>query len=121
MKKILKNNFDLNDFYKQLQNIKKLGSVSDIMKMIPGFSGIKLNNLESEDKMYSKIEAIILSMTPRERTNPEIINGSRKRRIALGAGLPISQVNTLLKRFNDVKKTMKMFNSNKKSLFNLFN
>jgi signal recognition particle protein len=120
-KKILKNNFDLNDFYKQLQNIKKLGSVSDIMKMIPGFSGIKLNNLESEDKMYSKIEAIILSMTPRERTNPEIINGSRKRRIALGAGLPISQVNTLLKRFNDVKKTMKMFNSNKKSLFNLFN
>ena len=119
-KKFLKNNFDLNDMYKQLQNVKKLGSVKDIMKMIPGLSGIKTDNLESESKTYSKLEAIILSMTPKERTNPEIINGSRKRRIASGAGVTINDVNTLLKRFNDLKKAMKMLTGNKKSLFNLF-
>lgn len=119
-KKIIKNDFDLNDFYKQLKNVRKLGSAKDLMKMIPGFSGINLNNLESEDKIYSKIEAIILSMTPRERTNPDIINGSRKKRIAFGAGLLINDVNSLLKRFNDAKKMMKMFTSNKKSLFNMF-
>lgn len=119
-KKFMKNEFDLNDFYKQLQNVKKLGPVKDLMKMIPGFSGLKVENLDNEEKMYSKVEAIILSMTPGERANPDIINGSRKKRIALGSGLAISDVNTLLKRFKDAKKMMKMVSGNKKSLFNLF-
>ena len=117
----IKNEFDLNDFYKQLQSIKKMGPVKDLMKMIPGLSSLKVDNLDNDEKVYSKIEAIILSMTPKERANPEIINGSRKRRIALGSGLPMSEVNTLLKRFHDMKKMMKMLTGNKKSLFNMFN
>ena len=120
-KKFIKNEFDLNDFYKQLQSIKKMGPVKDLMKMIPGLSSLKVDNLDNDEKVYSKIEAIILSMTPKERANPEIINGSRKRRIALGSGLPMSEVNTLLKRFHDMKKMMKMLTGNKKSLFNMFN
>ena len=119
-KKFLTNEFDLQDFYKQLKNVKKLGPAKNLLKMIPGLSNLNLDNLEPDEKIYARIESIILSMTPQERKNPQIINGSRKKRIANGSGRTINDVNVLLKRFSDTKKMIKMFTSNKKSLFNLF-
>lgn len=119
-KKFLTNEFDLQDFYKQLKNVKKLGPAKNLLKMIPGLSNLNLDNLEPDEKIYARIESIILSMTPQERKNPQIINGSRKKRIANGSGRSINDVNVLLKRFSDTKKMIKMLTSNKKSLFNLF-
>ncbi len=119
-KKFLTNEFDLQDFYKQLKNVKKLGPAKNLLKMIPGLSNLNLDNLEPDEKIYARIESIILSMTPYERKNPQIINGSRKKRIANGSGRSINDVNVLLKRFSDTKKMIKMLTSNKKSLFNLF-
>lgn len=119
-KKFLTNEFDLQDFYKQLKNVKKLGPAKNLLKMIPGLSNLNLDNLEPDEKIYARIESIILSMTPQERKNPQIINGSRKKRIANGSGRSINDVNVLLKRFSDTKKMIKMFTSNKKSLFNFF-
>lgn len=119
-KKFLTNEFDLQDFYKQLKNVKKLGPAKNLLKMIPGLSNLNLDNLEPDEKIYARIESIILSMTPQERKNPQIINGSRKKRIANGSGRTINDVNVLLKRFSDTKKMIKMFTSNKKSLFNFF-
>lgn len=119
-KKFLTNEFDLQDFYKQLKNVKKLGPAKNLLKMIPGLSNLNLDNLEPDEKIYARIESIILSMTPQERKNPQIINGSRKKRIANGSGRTINDVNVLLKRFSDTKKMIKMLTSNKKSLFNFF-
>lgn len=119
-KKFLTNEFDLQDFYKQLKNVKKLGPAKNLLKMIPGLSNLNLDNLEPDEKIYARIESIILSMTPQERKNPQIINGSRKKRIANGSGRTINDVNVLLKRFSDTKKMIKMFTSNKKSFFNFF-
>ncbi len=105
-KKIRREEFNLDDFYEQLQKIKSMGSLQDLMGMIPGV-GRQIKDLEVDDDAFSHIEALILSMTPQERQRPEIINGSRRRRIARGSGLEVRDVNQLLKQFRDMRKMMK--------------
>lgn len=109
-RKIRKNKFDFNDFLSQLQQIKKMGNIKDLMGMIPG-AGKALKNIDIDDDAFKGIEAIIQSMTPLERENPEIINGNRRQRIARGSGNNISEVNKLLKQFEDMRKMMKMMNN----------
>ncbi|MEE4215823.1 MAG: signal recognition particle protein, partial [Bacteroidales bacterium] len=104
--KIAKNQFDFNDFISQIKQIKKMGNVKDLMSMIPG-AGKAIKNLDIDDDAFKGIEAIIQSMTPVERTNPMIINGSRRKRIASGSGTSVQEVNQLLKQFNDTRKMMK--------------
>ncbi len=104
--RITSEKFDLEDFYDQLQRIKKMGSLKDLMGMIPGV-GKQLKNFEVDDDAFMHIEAIIQSMTLEERRNPEIINGGRRRRIAQGCGLTVTDVNQLLKQFREMKKMMK--------------
>ncbi|WP_107039195.1 signal recognition particle protein [Brumimicrobium mesophilum] len=113
-KKIKKNQFDFNDFLSQLQQVKKMGNVKDLMGMIPGM-GKAMKDVEIEDDAFKHIEAIIYSMSPDERERPEIIDQSRKKRIAKGSGQEIAEVNKLLKQFGDTKKMMKMM-SNKKNM-----
>ena len=105
-KKLAKNEFNFNDFLKQIQQIKKMGSIKDLAKMIPGMN--KINDEEIDDDAFKSIEAIIGSMTPEERENPKLINGSRKRRIALGSGNSIEEVNRLIKQFEETSKMMRM-------------
>ncbi len=105
-KKLAKNEFNYNDFLKQIQQIKKMGSIKDLAKMIPGMN--KINDEDIDDDAFKSIEAIIGSMTPEERENPKIINGSRKRRIALGSGNSIEEVNRLIKQFDETSKMMRM-------------
>jgi signal recognition particle subunit SRP54 len=107
-KKIRKNQFDFNDFLNQLQQIKKMGNLKDLMGMIPGV-GKAIKDIDISDDAFIGVEAIIKSMTLKERENPEIINGSRRKRIASGSGTSIEEVNKLLKQFEDMKKMMKMF------------
>lgn len=116
-KKIQKNTFDFNDFLGQLHQIKKMGNVKDLLGMMPGM-GKALKNADIEDDAFKHIEAIIYSMSPAERSAPEIINGSRKKRIANGAGRSIQEVNKLMKQFEDTKKMMKMM-SNKKNMMSM--
>ena len=111
-KKLAKNEFDFNDFLNQIQQIKKMGNVKELMGMIPGM-GKAIRDLDIDDTAFKGVEAIILSMTPEERANPDIINGSRKKRIALGSGNDIQEVNRLIKQFFDTRKMMKMVNSGK--------
>jgi len=106
-KKIAKNQFDFNDFLGQLQQIKKMGNLKDLVGMIPGV-GKAMKDAEINDDAFKGIEAIISSMTPVERTQPEIINGSRRQRIAKGSGQSIQEVNKLLKQFEDTRKMMRM-------------
>lgn len=108
--KIRKNQFDFEDFLNQLQQMKKLGSVKDIMGMIPGMSKMT-QDVDISDDAFKPIEAIIRSMTPEERSKPEILNGSRKTRIAKGSGTSIQEVNNLLKQFEQMRKMMKQFNN----------
>lgn len=108
-KKIRKNQFDFSDFLNQLQQIKKMGNLKDLMGMIPGM-GKMVKDIDISDDAFKHIEAIIQSMTPKEREQPELINGNRKKRIANGSGRTIEEVNKLLKQFEDMKKMMKMFN-----------
>ncbi len=105
-KKISKNQFDFNDFLNQLGQIKKMGNVKDLLGMIPGV-GKAIKDIDIDDKSFNKIEAIILSMTPKERSNPDLMNGSRRKRIADGSGNSIQDVNNFLKQFEDMKKMMK--------------
>ena len=106
--KLRKASFDFNDFLEQMEQMEKMGGMSDILKMLPGFSGNKqLQNIDIDDNAMNMPRAIILSMTPKERSNPDIINPSRKKRIANGAGVDISDVNKLLKQFEQSKKMMK--------------
>ena len=105
-KKLAKNEFNYNDFLKQIQQIKKMGSIKDLAGMIPGMSKIKDEDID--DDAFKSIEAIIGSMTPEERENPKLINGSRKRRIALGSGNNIEEVNRLIKQFEETSKMMRM-------------
>ncbi len=105
-KKISSEKFDLEDFYEQLQKIKKMGPMKDLVGMIPGI-GRKLKDLEVDEDAFKHIEAIIQSMTAEERQSPEIINGSRRKRIANGCGLQVRDVNQLLKQFKDMRKMMK--------------
>jgi signal recognition particle subunit SRP54 len=106
-KKIAKNQFNFNDFLKQMQQIKKMGNVKDLMGMIPGM-GKALKDVDIEDDAFKDIEAIIYSMTPAERESPAILNGSRRKRIAMGAGTDIQEVNKLIKQFGDTRKMMRM-------------
>ena len=105
-KKLAKNEFNYNDFLKQIQQIKKMGSIKDLAKMIPGMN--KIDDEEIDDDAFKSIEAIIGSMTPEERENPRLMNGSRKRRIALGSGNSIEEVNRLIKQFEETSKMMRM-------------
>ena len=106
-KKIQKNQFDFNDFYSQIQQIKKMGNIKDLASMIPGV-GKALKDIDIDDNAFKGIEAIILSMTPKERTHPEILNTSRRQRIAKGSGTDIQAVNRLIKQFDQTRKMMKM-------------
>jgi signal recognition particle subunit SRP54 len=106
-KKIAKNQFGFDDFIKQIQQVKKMGSMKDLVGMIPG-AGKALKDVDIDDDAFKHIEAIIHSMTPTERSTPALINGSRKKRIAKGSGTSVTQVNQLLKQFEQMSKMMKM-------------
>lgn len=108
-KKIAKNKFDFDDFMSQIQQIKKMGNMKDLIGMIPGM-GKMVKNMDIDDDAFKGIEAIIQSMTPKERKKPEIINGSRRKRIAKGSGNDIREVNQLMKQFDQMKKMMKQMN-----------
>ncbi len=120
-KKIRKNTFDLNDFLGQLEQIKKMGNVKDLMGMIPGM-GKAIKDIDIDNDSFKPIEAIIKSMTTDERMNPDILNGSRRKRIANGSGTSIQEVNNLMKQFGDMRKMMKTMNKmgdSKRGLANL--
>lgn len=106
-KKIARNQFDFNDFIAQIQQIKKMGNLKDLASMIPGV-GKQIKDLDIDDDAFKGIEAIIRSMTPQERSNPEILNGSRRARIAKGSGTNVQEVNKLLKQFDETRKMMRM-------------
>jgi signal recognition particle subunit SRP54 len=106
-KKIQKNKFDFNDFLKQIEQIKKMGNIKDLASMIPGV-GKAIKDMDIDNSAFNGIEAIIRSMTPKERTNPEVLNQSRKMRIAKGSGTSIQEVNRLIKQFDQTRKMMKM-------------
>ena len=110
--KIRKNKFDLEDFLGQIQQLKKMGNVKDLMGMIPGMSKA-LKGIELDDDSFKQVECIIQSMTPKERAKPEIIDSNRKNRIARGSGTDVPQVNRLLKQFQDMKKMMQMMTKGK--------
>jgi signal recognition particle subunit SRP54 len=109
-KKIAKDQFDFNDFINQIQQIKKMGNIKDLMGMIPGV-GKAIKDLDIDDNAFKGIEAIIRSMTPQERVNPTVLNGSRRKRIATGSGTTVQDVNKLLKQFDETRKMMKMMTS----------
>ena len=106
-KKMFQNTFGLDDFLSQIQKIKKMGNLKDLIGMMPGVSS-KVKDLDVDDDSFKPIESIIYSMTPKERKNPEILNGSRKKRIAAGSGTSVQEINQLVKQFNQMKKMMKM-------------
>lgn len=109
-RKLQKNEFNFNDFLKQINQFKKMGNIKDLASMIPGM-GKALKNTEIEDDAFKSIEAIIYSMTPAERENPKLLNGSRRKRIAAGSGTDIVEVNQLIKQFEETSKMMKMMTS----------
>ncbi len=108
-KKIRKNQFDFNDFLEQLQQVKKMGNMKDLLSMVPGM-GKAMKDVDIDDNSFKPIEAIIRAMTLQERENPDIINGSRKQRIAKGSGRTVQEVNNLLKQFGDMRKMMRTMN-----------
>jgi len=110
-RKIQKNKFDFNDFLGQIEQIKKMGNLKDLASMIPGV-GKAIKDVDIDDNAFVSIEAIIRSMTPKERTNPEILNASRRQRIAKGSGTNIQEVNKLIKQFDQTRKMMKMVTGN---------
>ncbi len=118
VKKLQKGKYDLEDFLKQMKQIRKMGPLENLLKLIPGASKMGLNKIQIDPKQISRIEAIILSMTPNERKNPSIIKSSRKTRIAKGSGVSVSEVNKLLEQFENYKKMVKnMMNGNMKLPF----
>jgi signal recognition particle subunit SRP54 len=114
-KKIAKNQFDLDDFLSQIQQIKKMGNVKDLMGMLPGM-GKAMKGVEIEDDAFKHIEAIIQSMTLKERKQPDILNSSRRQRIANGSGTSVTEVNQVLKQFGDMRKMMKMMKNPRKMM-----
>ena len=114
-KKIAKNQFNFNDFLSQIQQIKKMGNIKDLASLIPGV-GKELKDVDIDDDAFKGVEAIIYSMTPEERENPELINGSRRKRIASGSGTTIQDVNRLLKQFDESKKMMRMLSKGGKMM-----
>ena len=120
-KKIAKNKFGFDDFYKQIQQIKKMGSMKDLVGMVPGL-GKNIKDMDIDDDAFKSIEAIINSMTPKERSNPEILNGSRRKRIAVGSGNSVNEVNKLIKQFSQMSKMMKMMQGGGKNrVMDMFN
>lgn len=113
-KKIAKNQFNFNDFYDQIQQIKKMGNLKDLMGMMPGL-GKMVKDVDIDDDAFKGIEAIIQSMTPGERENPKLLNNSRRKRIAIGSGMNVVEVNKLIKQFEETSKMMKMM-SNKNNM-----
>ncbi|AOH41449.1 signal recognition particle [Tannerella sp. oral taxon BU063 isolate Cell 6/7/9] len=113
-KKLAKNQFDFNDFLGQIQQIKRMGNLKDLAAMIPGV-GKALKNIDIDENAFKGIEAIIYSMTPEERTNPSILNGSRRQRIASGSGTSVQDVNKLIKQFDETRKMMRMITTAKPS------
>lgn len=111
-KKIAKNQFDFNDFLSQIAQIKKMGNLKELASMIPGV-GKAIKDVDVDDDAFKTVEAIIRSMTPEERSNPAVLNGSRRQRIAKGSGTDVQEVNRLLKRFDETRKMMKMVTSSK--------
>ena len=111
-KRIMKDQFDLNDFLSQLQQVKKMGNVKDLMGMVPGL-GKAMKGVDIQDDAFKYLEAVIYSMTPNERANPNLLNAQRKNRIANGSGRNIQEVNKLLKQFEETKKMMKMLSTPK--------
>ncbi len=111
-KKIAKNQFNFNDFLSQIQQIKKMGNLKDLASMIPGV-GKAIKDLDIDDDAFKSIEAIIFSMTPYERENPKVLDGSRRRRIAMGSGTDIKEVNRFIKQFEETRKIMRMFSGGK--------
>jgi signal recognition particle subunit SRP54 len=107
--KIAKNKFDFNDFLAQLNQIKKMGNIKDLVGMIPGI-GKAMKDVDIKEDAFKHIEAIIFSMTPQERSKPELLNGSRRARIAKGSGQSIQEINKLLKQFDETRKMMRMMN-----------
>ena len=105
-RKLARNQFDFNDFLAQIEQIKKMGNIKDLLGMIPGI-GKAVKDMDIDDDAFKGVEAIILSMTPKERANPDIINNSRKERIARGSGTTLQEVNRLMKQFEQIRKTMK--------------
>ena len=114
-KKIAKNQFNFNDFLSHIQQIKKMGNIKDLASMIPGV-GKALKDVDIDDDAFKGVEAIIHSMTPAERENPELLNGSRRKRIAMGSGTTIQDVNRLLKQFDESKKMMRMLSKGGKMM-----
>jgi signal recognition particle subunit SRP54 len=112
-KKIAKNQFDFMDFMSQIQQIKKMGNIKDLAGMIPGM-GKAMKNMDMDDDAFKGIEAIINSMTPEERSNPGLLNGSRRKRIADGSGTSVPEVNRLVKQFDETRRMMKMMTTGKK-------
>ncbi|BEP29401.1 signal recognition particle protein [Helicovermis profundi] len=115
-RKMKSNDFDLEDFLDQLQQMKKMGPLSDILGMLPGMNNKALKNIEVDDKEFLRLEAIIQSMTPKERKNTNVINSNRKKRIASGSGTKVQDVNKLLKQFSQTKKMMKQFTGMEKKM-----
>jgi signal recognition particle subunit SRP54 len=111
-KKIAKNQFDFNDFISQIAQIKKMGNLKDLASMIPGV-GKAIKDIDVDDNAFKGIEAMIGSMTPKERSNPDLINSSRRQRIAKGSGTSIQEVNRLLKQFEETRKMMRQVSSMK--------
>lgn len=105
-KKLAKDQFTLWDFYSQIQQIKKMGNIKELASMIPGM-GKALRDIDIDNSSFKSIEAIIQSMTPQEREDPNLLNGSRRKRIAAGSGTTIAEVNRLVKQFEDMRKMMK--------------
>ncbi len=118
-KKIAKNQFNFDDFLSQIQQIKKMGNIKDLAAMIPGM-GKAVRDMDLDDDAFREVEAIIRSMTPQERANPDLLNGSRKKRIAMGSGTTVTEINRLLKQFNETRKMMRAM-SGKKNLSRLMN
>ena len=108
-RKMREQTFTLEDFLDQMRQLKKMGNLDQILAMMPGANTGALKNAQVDEKQMARIEAIILSMTPEERAKPEMINGSRRKRIAKGCGLGVEDVNRLLKQFDQMKKMMKQF------------
>ena len=106
-KKMLANSFTLSDYLEQFAMMKKMGGAQAMLSMLPGVSKLKVNESDVDEKRIERTKAIILSMTPQERANPDLLNPSRKRRIANGAGIDISEVNRFVKQFEQTKKMMK--------------
>src|SRR5215469_15385307 len=115
--KFLKQSFTLDDFLEQMRQVRKLGSMTDVLKMVPGLSRALPKDFEIPEKEVKKIEAIICSMTRRERRNPDLLNGSRRKRIALGSGTQVSDVNRLVKQFDQSRQLMKQLGGGKKRRF----